>query len=84
MPYHKNKRQAFEAAQQAYVQLQEAFENLHEDDAEYGHQYKIAEQELDEAIQVIQKAQVTASEHQRKQLDQYSQDVARYKQQMME
>ncbi|SDZ43301.1 hypothetical protein SAMN05421736_112149 [Evansella caseinilytica] len=84
MPYHKNKRQAFEAAQQAYTQLQEAFLHLHEEDADYGHHHKMAEQELDEAIQVIRKAQVTASEHQKKQLDMYSREVERYKQQLME
>ncbi|MDG5789600.1 hypothetical protein QA612_19250 [Evansella sp. AB-P1] len=84
MPYHKNKRQSFEAAQQAYVQLQEAIENLHEEDADYGHQHKVAEQELDEAIQVIQKAQVTASEHQKRQLDLYSQEITKYRQQLLE
>ncbi|MDQ0257529.1 hypothetical protein J2S74_004987 [Evansella vedderi] len=84
MPYHKNKRQAFEAAQQAYVQLQEAMENLHPEDAEYGHQHKIAEQELNEAVQIIQKAHVTASEHQRKQLDMYSKDIEKYKHDLME
>ncbi|ADU30399.1 hypothetical protein [Evansella cellulosilytica] len=84
MPYHKNKRQAFEAAQQAYVQLQEAFESMHYEDPDYGHQQKLAGQELDEAIQAIQKAHVTASEHQRKQLEKYSADVAKYKQQLQE
>ncbi|MBU9721364.1 MULTISPECIES: hypothetical protein [Bacillaceae] len=84
MPYHKNKRQGFEAAQQAYVQFQEAFENLHPEDSDYGHQFKIAEQELDEAIQVIQKAHMNASEHQRKQLEMYSREIERYKQELME
>ncbi|MBU9712386.1 hypothetical protein [Evansella tamaricis] len=84
MPYHKNKRQAFEAAQQAFVQFQEAMENLHPEDADYGHHHKVAEQELDEAIQVIQKAHVTASEHQRKQLELYSKEIEQYKQELME
>ncbi|UCZ51599.1 hypothetical protein LGQ02_12035 [Bacillus shivajii] len=84
MPYHKNKRQAFEAAQQAFVQLQEAMEDLHPEEAEYGHHYKVAVQELDEATQVIQKAHLNASEHQRRQLEQYTAELERYKQDLME
>ncbi len=84
MPYHKNKRQSFEAAQQAFVQLQEAMEDLHPEDADYGHHYKIAAQELDEAAQVIEKAHLNASEHQRKQLYQYTDELEKYKQQLME
>lgn len=85
MPYHKNKRQAFEHAQQAFVELQDAMEQLQDEtDPDYGHHYKMAQQELDEAVQIIQKAQVTASEHQKKQLDLFSQEVSKYKQQLME
>ncbi|UTR10727.1 hypothetical protein MM300_23255 [Evansella sp. LMS18] len=82
MPYNKNKQQAFQSAQQAYVQFQEALENLHSEDADYGHQQKLVEQELDEAFQAIQKAHATATEHQKKQLEVFTKDMHRYKQQM--
>lgn len=80
MPFEKNKQQAFQAAQQAYVEFQGSLENLHEDEADYGHQQKIAEEELNEAIQVIQKAHITATEHQKKQLNIFAEDIHKYKQ----
>ncbi|MBM7094303.1 MULTISPECIES: DUF1216 domain-containing protein [Alteribacter] len=84
MPYHKNKQQAFQAAQQAFVQLQGAMNDLAPDDADYGHHHKAAEQELNEAMQVIQKAHVNASEHQKQQLRIYEEEVRKYQQQLME
>lgn len=85
MPYHKNKRQAFEHAQQAFVQLQDAMEQLRDQDSpDFGHHLKMAEQEYDEAVQIIQKAHVTASEHQKKQLDAFTKEMEKYKQQLLE
>ncbi len=79
MPYNKNKQQAFQAAQQAYVQLEEAFQQLDEESPDYGHQSKEAHEELNEAEQIIQKAYIVASEHQKRQLDSYSQELAQRK-----
>ncbi|WP_026689784.1 hypothetical protein [Alteribacter aurantiacus] len=84
MPYDKNKQQAFQAAQQAFVQLQDAMNDLHSGDVDYGHHHKRAEQELNEAIQVIQKAHITASEHQKQQLKQYETELKQFEQQLME
>ncbi|WP_416150663.1 hypothetical protein ACM26V_06745 [Salipaludibacillus sp. HK11] len=75
MPYNKNKRQAFEAAQQAYSQLGDAFDQLDPDAPEFGHQVKLAEEEINEATQIINKAYTVASEHQKRQLDLFSQEL---------
>jgi len=84
VPYHKNKRQAFEAAQQAYTQLQDAFHQLDPDSPEFGHQIKLADEELNEANQIINKAYTVASEHQKRQLDLFSEELAQRKQEIMD
>ncbi|MBL5890784.1 hypothetical protein, partial [Heyndrickxia sporothermodurans] len=45
MPYHKNKQQAFQAAQQGMKQLDDVYNNLVQDDASYG---KLVEKYLQE------------------------------------
>ncbi|SES31689.1 hypothetical protein [Salipaludibacillus aurantiacus] len=83
MPYEKNKRQAFEAAQQAYVHMEESYSQIDPGSPDYGHQTRLAEEELNKAFQIISKAYTTASEHQRQQLDLYSQTLERLKQDLM-
>lgn len=75
MPYHKNKKQAFQAAQQGVEEAIEDHSHLLRDDADYGSQLEHVKQEVNEAIQQIENALETASEHQRKQLEQYSEDL---------
>lgn len=84
VPYHKNKRQAFEHAQQAYSELQEAFHQLDPDSPEFGHQVKLADEEINEASQIINKAYTVASEHQKRQLDLFSEELAQRKQELMD
>lgn len=84
VPYHKNKRQAFEHAQQAYTELQEAFQQLDPDSPEFGHQVKLADEEINEASQIINKAYTVASEHQKRQLDLFSEEIAQRKQEIMD
>ncbi len=71
MPYNKNKQQAFQAAQQAYVQAEQVTSNLQPHDEDFGHHLKQAEREVREAGLMIQKALVNASEHQRNELEKY-------------
>ncbi|WP_280771920.1 hypothetical protein [Salipaludibacillus daqingensis] len=84
MPYQKNKRQAFENAQQAYSQLQDAFHQMDPYSPEFGHQVKLAEEEINEANQIINKAYTVASEHQKEQLELFSREIAQRKQEIMD
>ncbi|WP_408006130.1 hypothetical protein ACJROX_15570 [Pseudalkalibacillus sp. A8] len=77
MPYHKDKQQAFQAAQQGYEQAIQANGTALESSADPDfamkeHQF---EQELTEALQQIDNALEVASEHQRTQLRQYQEDL---------
>ena len=84
MPYIKNKQQAFQAAQQQFVQAKQAIFDLEVSDEDFGHHYKKAEQEIREAEQVIQKAYRAASEHQRLELQKFEQELAELKGQIQQ
>lgn len=73
MPYHKNKQQAFQAAQQGYEQAMSANKERIEaiNRADFGKELAHLTQEVNEAYQQIDKALGVASEHQYDQLKQY-------------
>ncbi|MFB6467753.1 hypothetical protein ACE38V_13260 [Cytobacillus sp. Hz8] len=75
MPYHKNKQQAFQAAQQGVNDAQELYHEIVRDSASYGHQLKHLHKEVNEAYEQIENALEVASEHQRAQLVQFQQDL---------
>lgn len=75
MPYHKNKQQAFQAAQQSMEDAEELYSQIAEDGANYGHQLGHLKQEINEAYEQIQNALEVASEHQRAQLEKFQQDL---------
>ncbi|WP_026674127.1 hypothetical protein [Alkalihalobacterium bogoriense] len=79
MPYHKDKQQAFQAAQQAVVQAEEATAVIDDSPNDIGHHTKTAMQEIDEAEQQVLKALTVASEHQKEQLHQYQQQLEQLK-----
>ncbi|OIJ12739.1 hypothetical protein BKP35_09150 [Anaerobacillus arseniciselenatis] len=79
MPYIKNKQQAFQAAQQQFVQAEQAMNDLQPNDEDFGHHLKKAQQEITEAEQVIDKALRNASEHQRRELQKYQEEIAELK-----
>ena len=69
MPYHKNKQQAFQAAQQGVEDVEELYYEIVQDSASYGHQLKHLKNEVNEAYQQIENALEVASEKQRAQLE---------------
>ena len=75
MPYHKNKQQAFQAAQQGVEDAQELYYEIVNDTANYGHQLKHLKQEVNEAYEQIENALEVASETQRAQLERFQQDL---------
>jgi len=75
-PYHKDKQQAFQAAQQGYENAQGLYETIVSDSASYGHQLKHLKDEVNEAYQQISNAMEVASEHQRAQLERFQQDLS--------
>ncbi|KAA0789302.1 hypothetical protein MKX31_15675 [Bacillus sp. FSL M8-0063] len=75
MPYHKDKQQAFQAAQQGVTQAEHAFNNIVKNDSNYGHDLKELRQEVQEAYEQIQNALEVASETQRPQLEQYENNL---------
>ncbi|MGG5254202.1 hypothetical protein ACQYAD_11970 [Neobacillus sp. SM06] len=75
MPYHKNKQQAFQAAQQGVEDAQELYYEIVRDSASYGHQLKHLKEEVNEAYQQIENALEVASEHEKVQLKRYQQDL---------
>jgi len=75
MPYHKDKQQAFQAAEQGAKQLQNAYNNLEKDSAGYGQQLKHLRQEVNETYQQIENALEVASETQRAQLEKFRNDL---------
>ncbi|MED3564192.1 hypothetical protein BIV60_14265 [Bacillus sp. MUM 116] len=74
-PYHKDKQQAFQAAQQGFENAQGLFYDIVTDSANYGHQLKHLKDEVNEAYQQIENAMEVASEHQRIQLERFQQDL---------
>ncbi|MEI5907916.1 hypothetical protein WAK64_12705 [Bacillus spongiae] len=76
MPYHKDKQQAFQAAQQGFVDAQNAVNELVLDGASYGKQLSHLKQEMNEAYQQIENALEVASEHQREQLERFKSDLS--------
>ncbi|RAK23502.1 hypothetical protein B0I26_101463 [Anoxybacillus vitaminiphilus] len=75
MPYHKDKQQAFQAAQQGTMEAKEWYENLVRDRADYGSQLKHLKQEVNEAFEQINNALEVASETQRVQLEKFINDL---------
>jgi flagellar biosynthesis chaperone FliJ len=75
MPYHKNKQQAFQAAQQGVEDAEEVYSDIVLDSASYGQQLKHLKNEVNEAFQQIENALEVASEHQRIQLEQFQRDL---------
>lgn len=75
MPYHKDKQQAFQAAQQGVNEAQELYQDIVRDSASYGHQLKHLKNEVNEAMQQIENALEVASETQRDRLEQFRQDL---------
>lgn len=77
MPYHKDKQQAFQAAQQGTSDAQHSYDNIVKNDPDYGHHLKHLRQEVQEAYEQIQNALEVASETQRPQLKKYEGDLER-------
>ncbi|PEI88108.1 hypothetical protein [Bacillus toyonensis] len=75
MPYHKDKQQAFQAAQQGVTQAENLFNNIVKNDPNYGRDLKELRQEVQEAYEQIQNALEVASETQRPQLEQYENNL---------
>jgi flagellar biosynthesis chaperone FliJ len=75
MPYHKNKQQAFQAAQQGIEDVQGLYSEIVQDNASYGHQLKHLKNEVNEAYQQIENALEVASEHQKAQLERFRSDL---------
>lgn len=75
MPYHKNKQQAYQAAQQGYEDVQDLYHEIVQDSASYGHQLKHLKNEVNEAYEQIENALEVASETQRLQLERFRQDL---------
>ena len=75
MPYHKNKQQAFQAAQQGVEEVEGLYSEIVRDTESYGHQLKHLQNEVNEAYQQIENALEVASEHQRAQLEQFMNDL---------
>jgi phenylalanyl-tRNA synthetase alpha subunit len=75
LPYHKNKQQAFQAAQQGMKDVVDVYTQIEKSDADYGKQLKHLKQEVNEAYQQIQNALEVASEKERLRLEQYERDL---------
>lgn len=75
MPYHKNKQQAFQAAEQGLKEAKDVYREIDVDSADYGHQIKQLKNEVNEALQQIENALEVSSETQRKRLRQYQDDL---------
>jgi len=82
MPYHKNSQQAYQAAEQNYLQAMEVFENIDSSSPEYGHYLKRLKQEIQEAEQTIENALEVATETQRIQLYAYRDELEKLRQQI--
>jgi hypothetical protein len=71
MPYHKNKQQAYQAAEQGYHHAMDISKTLDASNSEYGVIYAHFMTENEKACQQIQNALETASEHQQPQLESF-------------
>lgn len=73
MPYHKNKVQAFQSAQNGVRKAEEVHKNLESmlNDPQFGHEVRHLWEEINEAYQQVENAYEVASEHQKTQLDDY-------------
>lgn len=80
MPYHKNKQQAFQAAEQGVEQARDVFESMDSASSDFGHHLKRLKQEINEAEKQIENAHEVASETQRRQLQSFQQEIDRLKQ----
>lgn len=75
MPYHKDKQQAFQAAQQGVEEAKGFFHDIVQDSASYGHQLKHLKKEVNEAYEQIANALEVATETQRQRLKAFQQDL---------
>jgi predicted nucleic acid-binding Zn-ribbon protein len=75
MPYHKDKQQAFQAAQQGTHQAKDIYENIEVTSGDYGSQLNHLKNEVNEAYEQISNALEVASETQKDQLRQYQKDL---------
>lgn len=75
MPYHKNKQQAFQAAQQGYEEVEKFYRMMDKDGPDYGSELSHLKNEINEAYEQIENALEVASEHQRQQLERYKNDL---------
>lgn len=71
MPYHKDKQQAYQAAEQGYHHTIDVSKKLDTASNEYGVYYSQFMTENEKACQQIENALETASEHQQPQLKNY-------------
>ncbi|AST91956.1 MULTISPECIES: DUF2524 family protein [Sutcliffiella] len=75
MPYHKDKQQAFQAAQQGVEQAKDVYHEIVKNDPDYGQHFKRLQNEVNEAMEQINNALEVASETQRDQLAQFQEDL---------
>jgi len=75
MPYHKDKQQAFQAAQQGTEEAKDVYAHIVSNDPDYGAHLKRLKNEVNEAYQQIENALEVASEHQKAQLEQFQSDL---------
>ncbi|GER67830.1 hypothetical protein [Weizmannia acidilactici] len=75
MPYHKDKQQAFQAAQQSMNQTEDIYRDFVVDSEDYGHHLKHLKEEINETYQQIENALEVASETQRPQLERFRNDL---------
>lgn len=76
MPYHKDKQQAFQAAEQGVQEVRDLYEEIDETAPEYGAYVKRIKKEINEAQQQIEKALTVAGERQKQVLEQMREEVA--------
>lgn len=75
MPYHKNKQQSFQAAQQGTSAAADAFRSASQEEADYGAQVKQVKEEVNEAFAQIQNARENATGNQNMRLDQFEEEL---------
>ncbi|WP_110113309.1 hypothetical protein [Bacillus sp. CGMCC 1.16541] len=77
MPYHKDKQQSFQAAEQGHKHAMDAYaqSQIVKHDASYGHELKLLKEEINETYQQIENALENASETQHAKLTQFQQDL---------
>jgi hypothetical protein len=75
MPYHKDKQQAFQAAQQGTHQAKDIYENMEVTSGDYGAHLRHLRNEVNEAFEQINNALEVASDTQKDQLQQFHQDL---------